>query len=374
METRSRLSWGVRSRRAVYTWSAMVSRWTRQCALGVSCIIALACQQPTDPYRQVSAAQMDTVAVLPMGIYHITVSPDSTLFVSGFDGSIFRSAIGGAAPWELVVPPDADYGRFYRSLYARSRTEVFAYSRAQIWRWIEGDTLRIEPTETEDPMWCGDFVADPNINAMISAGDRGVFAVGDHGLILRRTDSRWVFEPNVLADSSPSLCYQSFPTDLRVVGFSDDYIYAGAAALVRSRGDGNWERVPTPGDAVDSDPALVGIVSGPDAVFAFGYYSEEAQPPRPYRFFRRDVAETWRQVASIRAGVILELHPGAMQPGGPGLFWSWGGRVLQQHGARLRFWKLESSTRIRGTASIGQTIFVANMESWTHSVVVRLRD
>ena len=354
----------------------MLSRWTRQSAFGVSCLVATACQQPTDPYRQVSAAQMDTVAVLPMGIYHMTVSPDSTLFVSGFDGSIVRSAIGGAAPWELVVPPDPAYGMFdgHRSLYAPSRSEVFAYSRAQIWRWIEGDTLRIEPTETEDPIWCDDFVAAPSINAMISAGERGVFAVGDHGLILRRTDSGWVFEPNVLADSSPTLCYQSFATDLRVVGFSDDYIYAGASALVRSRGDGDWERLLTPGDEVDSDPSLLGIVSGPAAVLAFGFYSEGRQTPRPYRFFRRDAAEAWRQIASVRAGIIVELNPGAMQPGGPGLFWTWGGRVLQQNGVLLRFWRIESSTRIRGTAAVGQTIFVANMESWTQSVVVRLKD
>lgn len=346
-------------------------------AIGWVVVALSGCEGPTDPYRNLTAGDLDTVAILPAGVYELGVSPDSTLFASGFNGALYRSAPGGGAPWtEIVAPgPDGSIYDYHRSLFARSRTEAYLYAGGGIARWTEGDTVRPEPTEVSGPIGCGDFVSGPRLWSIIDAGPAGLVAVGDHGLVLRREAAGWTAEPNELSRTSPSLCYQSFGTGLAHVGTDGERVYAGALALVESEAPGNWTRIPTPRDETDSTPSLLGIVSGPEPIFAFGYYGNEdgQRVARPFRFFRRDPAGRWIQIASLRAGTIPGFQPGAMQPGGPGLFWEWGGEVLRIRGGQLELMYLEPLRGLRGVAAVGDQIFAASMDSWTRSIIVRIR-
>lgn len=306
-------------------------------------------------------------------IYHIASAPDGSVFVSTFRGHVYRRMPRGDAWTRVAAVGASEYGDpTLLTLHAFSARGFVGVYNARVYRWRAGQPLREEKTVLSDSTArCGDFTAFVMLRAAWGT-EEDTYVVGDNGNVLHYRGGAWRLERTPLADVQPDLCYASYPVDLQSVSGGGGWVYAGAARLVRSRGDGRWEEVPLPGDSasvgalVYHDGALLVAVPRPsDEPAAGGRWQI-----RFYRPGRRPGA--WTEAARS-PWPLATLETGTAHPGGPAVFFGIdGGRIVVLEEGRARAWWQDTpGVRLRGAVPAGRDVLVA-LNDTASGYVVRL--
>lgn len=325
-------------------------------------------------WTRLDAARMgDVLLTLPDEmIYEIASAADGTVFVSTFGSDVYRRLPGDTA-WTRIIDlaPAAEGQGPMLSIHPYSRGSFIALDGWRIYRWREGQALRQEKTEVSAASArCGDFTARLLLWAAWGRED-DTYVVGDHGTVLHYRNGAWRMEPNPLRAESPSMCYESLPTDLMAVGGADGWVYAAGRQVMRSRGDGVWEKVTPPGAG---DSLSIGAIASERGGMLFAAAPlGDARIPQPLRFYRRGRREgEWRGVALMPPAASPGMHKASAHPGGPSVFFSWEGRVAVVRGGAVRsYYAPPGRVRLRGAVPAGRDVLVAANDSVT-GMVVRL--
>jgi len=339
-------------------------------------LVLLACESPVG--FNFGPGQWDVVLRLPLrDIFSLAASPDGALFVSTFQGEVYRAPPGQPAAWTRIVQQPSSGGFVLERLFAPSAHTFFAISGSHTLRWDEGMGLREDRTPLSDSVvFCGDFFTGPHLEDIWGRNDHDVFAVGDHGLIVHYDGRGWTVVPNVLSAVAPSLCYESDDTDLYAVGGDASQVYAAGYSVIRRAGNGEWVSVSRPvgsnlGGDVRGVAAQAGIVLLGGGEFERSGNYPNYQFTDPARLFLVAAAR-WESLLGANPP-LFELSGGSAQPGESAVFWGYDGGIAVVTGASVRMISITAfGSQLRGAVAVGGSVYATGMLT-DADVVVRLR-
>jgi hypothetical protein len=343
--------------------------------LALAVVIAACGREPAWTRLEVDELRSDPLLRLPdETIYTIASAPDGAVFVSTFDGNVYRRMPRGRE-WTRVATLTRAYEQAaLLAIYPFSARGFVATEFSRIYRWREGQPLREEKTVLSDSARaCGDFTSYVTLSDAWGT-ENDTYVVGGHGNVLHYRGGRWRLERTPLTDVQPDLCYESYGTDLVAAGGADGWVYAAGRRIIRSRGDGRWEEVPGPGRG-DTTAAVGAITNeGSEMLFAThqwrGHDWAEPEGKRTTRFYHPGPRPgTWTEAARLPTN-NPGVDEGTQRPGGPAVFFGNGGHIVLVDGGRVRAW-FPGSGRVRGAVPVGRDVLVAVNDSAT-GLVVRL--
>lgn len=344
----------------------------------LACVLA-ACGRDSG-WRRLEAAELRRAPLLRLPdeqIYMIASAPDGAVFVSTFQGSVYRRMPGGGA-WTRVAaaPRDAANPVSIFWIHPFSARGFVGTHASRVYRWREGQALREEKTVLSDSAArCGHASAGLMLQAAWGTED-DTYVVGERGNVLHYRGGRWQLERTPLTDAEPDRCEGFAATDLEAVGGADGWVYAAGRRIVRSRGDGRWEEVPGP---VRDTAAVVGAIAGHDGRLLFAVPRRSADPGAEGRMeigFHQPGARagTWTEVARS-PWPFRGVQAATAHEGGPAVFVAMdNGRIIVLDGGRVRAYWPEEGRRpdVRGAVPAGRDVLLAVNDSLT-GLVVRLR-
>lgn len=336
--------------------------------------IAVGCNRhgPTEP---AVPTHWSVVLRVPGSIYAMTSAPDGAMFVSMFDGSVYRT-VDSAVTWERIVEPDTSQGR-NMYLYAPSGRTFFAVSGDAVLRWDESRGIRAEPTPISHSVrMCegGGLIAGERLNAIWGRGENDVFAVGDQAIILHFDGARWALEPNPLSGPAPGPCWWYPEGFLHAVGGDLRHVYAAGTQTLRRTDNGTWEVLPAPAPPGER-AGTFGIVSQDGAPIFGGQFNhaDGGSVTNPIRFFRPSTTggtDTWEILWKGRHRDLM--NAGTSSSSGRSVFWSYGRDVLIVEGRAVAAYRMSMLThQVRGVALVGSETYVSGI-SGDSSFVLRV--
>ena len=337
-------------------------------------MVLAGCQSPVG--IDVGPRQWDVLLRLPpRDMFSLSASPDGALFVSTFSGEVYRALPGHDAAWTRIVPPG---GPILQTLFAPSAHTFFAISGSHTLRWDEGAGLVDGHNPLSDSaVFCGDFIGGIELNDVWGRNDHDVFAVGGHGVILHYDGHAWSVVPNVLNAAAPSLCYDSYNTDLYAVGGDTSQVYAAGYSVIRKVGNGGWETVSRP-SGPNLGGALYGIAAQDGAVLiAGGDFERFGNYPNytfadPARLFRV-TATSWESLLDANPPVFY-FAGGSALPGESAVFWGYDGGIGVVTGQAVHLLRTEAfGIQLRGAVAVGHSIYLAGNVPYDSAVVARLK-
>ena len=346
-------------------------------AAAVIVAIATACNSQ-DPSGPVAPKSWTIALKIPGSIYAMTSAPDGAMFLSMFDGGVYRSVNRGVN-WERIVGPDTSDTVYERhmTLYAPSRRSFFGVSWDQVLRWNDSLGLKTELTPISNSLrMCegGGLIAGHWLRAIWGRDENDVFAVGHQGLILHFDGNRWAVEPNPLTGAAPGPCWWYPEGFLHAVGGDQENVYAAGTQTLRRKSDGSWGILPSPAQRGEM-AGIFGIASqdGPPLFGAQFNKADGGSVSNPIRFLRptNTGAVAW-DVVSVEP-YRDALYAGTSSSPGRSVFWSFGRDVLIVDGRSVTSYTMAMfNYQVRGAALIDSEIFVAGI-SGDSSMVIRVR-
>ena len=338
------------------------------------------CRSLTRPsFREIGNHDWDVVFRVPEGIYSMTSSPDSALFVVAFSGGgpIYRSRPGHDTEWSKVIVTQPGQPIF-RTIYAASAITVFGSDGPHLLRWDEGKGI----TDFGAPgPWktCGmSDIPDERGFAATSLwgrGDRDVFAVGTLGMVLHYDGTEWKPMHTPIRDETKDVCAEPSPPTLFSVGGDEHDVFAAGTRYLRLSKNGEWTELPRPRD--DDDVGTRGIAAQGGKVFFAGTRAvrTDTNPPRLLYFGTRLVAFAGQGLLTLPGyDNVVAMNGGGAQPGSAAVFWSFDKDVLIIDGSSVRVLRVSGLRSVRGAVAVGHTIYVAGLaRGEDDDVVVRLR-
>jgi hypothetical protein len=309
-------------------------------------------------------------------IVTLASAPDGAVFVSTFQGNVYRRMPGGGAWTRIGTAPNSIGRPAQLTIHPFSARAFVATEFSRIYRWREGEPIREEKTVFSDSLvGCGDFSSFIWLRAVWGTED-DTYVAADHGNVLHYRGGRWTLERTPLTDVQPDPCVESFASDLMAIGGADGWVYAAGRRIVRSRGDGRWQEVrgPARGDTT----AAIGAIASQDGGMLFaaalwrGHDVAEPTGRAAMRFYRPGQEGEWTEVTRApppaRYASVVQAHER-----GPAVFFSWGGTWMTVvDGRRVRaWWPKDGHTDLRGGVPVGRDVWIAVNDSVT-GLVVRL--
>ena len=308
---------------------------------------------PTGP-KVLGLDEWETVLAIPARrVYQMTSSPDGAIFLSMFDGSIWRG--GPGRRWEQVAATNASH----LTMYAPSATTLFAAEGPRIFRWDQGRGIREEETPiSATRVRCLHTENSEQVEALWGRGAADVYAVGPNGLVVHYDGAAWKLEPNPLRDAAASSCQQSFANALYSVGGNDSTVFAAGGSVISRSRTGRWRTVPQPPGAHSA--RTIRAVGGRRDGAVFAGSSHGTREPGGY--WEGAFAARWsRRGLSVDRELAPKLQPlnmGGTAPGGRSVFWSFRRDLLLADRDGMRAFCLARRVRLRGAVPIGDDVYI----------------
>ena len=348
----------------------------RRAVLSIIAIVT-ACSSHT-PVGPIVPTNWSVAFKTPGNIYAMTSAPDGAMFVSMFEGSVYRSVDQGVN-WEAIVGPDTSRSLYERhmKLYAPSQHSFFGASGDQVLRWNESLGLRTEQTPISNSLRVcegGGLISGHHLEAIWGRGENDVFAVGDQGLILHFDGIRWTVEANPLSAAARGPCWWYPEGFLRAIGGDHEHVYAAGTHTLRRTDDGNWVILPTPAQRGEQAGILAIVSPGGPPIFAVQFNHVDggsvSNPIRLLQPVRGTGPDSWDV---LWMGPYRDTpYAGTSSANDRTVFWSFGRDVWVVKGGTVTAYKMPMFTyQVRGVALVGSEAFVAGIAG-DSSMVIRV--